>query len=105
MHSMLHDIPRFLILFLEELFLIFNQMLSIRAFGRRVNAACNAPTWDKTIVAHQNGDEHINKNFIEISDRISDDIPPPPKKKKKKKKKEKEKDIIILNKWIKKLKK
>ena len=35
MHSLLHDIPRFLILFLEELFLIFNQMLSIRAFGRR----------------------------------------------------------------------
>ena len=30
MHSLLHDIPRFL----EELFLIFNQMLSIRAFGR-----------------------------------------------------------------------
>ena len=36
MHSLLHDIPLFLILFLEELFLIFNQMLSIRAFGRRV---------------------------------------------------------------------
>ena len=36
MHSLLHDIPRFLILFLEELFLTFNQMLSIRAFGRRV---------------------------------------------------------------------
>ena len=36
MHSLLHDIPRFFILFLEELFLIFNQMLSIRAFGRRV---------------------------------------------------------------------
>ena len=35
MHSLLHDILRFLILFLEELFLIFNQMLSIRAFGRR----------------------------------------------------------------------
>ena len=35
MHSLLHDIPRFLILYLEELFLIFNQMLSIRAFGRR----------------------------------------------------------------------
>ena len=35
MHSLLHDIPRFFILFLEELFLIFNQMLSIRAFGRR----------------------------------------------------------------------
>ena len=31
MHSLLHDIPRFL----EELFLIFNQMLSIRAFGKR----------------------------------------------------------------------
>ena len=91
MHSMLHDIPRFLILFLEELFLIFNQMLSIRAFGRRVNAACNAPTWDKTIVAHQNGDEHINKKFIEISDmyirRYTSPPPPPPKKKKKKKKK------------------
>ena len=36
MHSLLHDIPRFLILFLEELCLIFDQMLSIRAFGRRV---------------------------------------------------------------------
>ena len=36
MHSLLHDITGFLILFLEELFLIFNQMLSIRAFGRRV---------------------------------------------------------------------
>ena len=35
MHSLLHDIPRLLVLFLEELFLIFNQMLSIRAFGRR----------------------------------------------------------------------
>ena len=35
-HSLLHDIPRFLILFLEELFLIFNQMLSIRTFGRRM---------------------------------------------------------------------
>ena len=35
MHSLLHDIPRFFILFLEELFLIFNQMLSIRVFGRR----------------------------------------------------------------------
>ena len=35
MHSLLHDIPRLLILFLQELFLIFNQMLSIRAFGRR----------------------------------------------------------------------
>ena len=36
MHSLLHDIPRYFILFLDELFLIFNQMLSIRAFGRRV---------------------------------------------------------------------
>ena len=35
MHSLLHDIPQFLILFLEELFLIFNKMLSIWAFGRR----------------------------------------------------------------------
>ena len=35
MHSLLHDIPQFLILFLDELFLIFNQMLSIREFGRR----------------------------------------------------------------------
>ena len=38
MYSLLHDIPRFFILFLEELFLIFNQMLSIRAFGRHVMA-------------------------------------------------------------------
>ena len=29
MHSLLHNIPRFFFLFLEELFLIFNQMLSI----------------------------------------------------------------------------
>ena len=36
MYSQLHDIPRFFILPLEELFLIFNQMLSIWAFGRRV---------------------------------------------------------------------
>ena len=35
MHSLLHDIPQFLILFLEELFLIFHQMLNIRSFGRR----------------------------------------------------------------------
>ena len=35
MHSLSHDIPRFLIPFLEELFLIFNQMLNIQAFGRR----------------------------------------------------------------------
>ena len=34
MHSLLHDIPQFLILLLEELFLIFNQILSIQAFGR-----------------------------------------------------------------------
>ena len=34
MLSLLHDIPQFLILLLEELFLIFNQMLSIRAYGR-----------------------------------------------------------------------
>ena len=103
MHSMLHDVPRFLKIFLEELFLILNQMLSIRAFGRRVNAACNAPAWDKTIEAHRNSDEHINEHFIEISDRISDDIPPtpPPKKKKKKKKNIYIYIIIILNKWIK----
>ena len=36
MQSLLQDIPRVLILFLEKLFLIFNQMLSIRAFGRHV---------------------------------------------------------------------
>ena len=30
MHSLLQDIPRFLILLLEELFLIYNQMLSIQ---------------------------------------------------------------------------
>ena len=35
MHRLLHDIPRFLILFLEKLFLIFNQILSIGSFGRR----------------------------------------------------------------------
>ena len=37
MHSLLHDIPLFFILFLEELFLIFNQMLNIRAFGGRAS--------------------------------------------------------------------
>ena len=36
MHSLLHDIPRFLILSLEELFSIFSQMLTIREFGRWV---------------------------------------------------------------------
>ena len=35
MHSLMHDLSRFFMLFLEELFLIFNQMLSIQAFGRR----------------------------------------------------------------------
>ena len=39
-HRLLHDIPRFFMFFIEQLFLIFNQMLSIRAFGRRVNATC-----------------------------------------------------------------
>ena len=39
MHSLLHDIHRFFILFLEELFLIFNQMLSIRVFGKCVIAS------------------------------------------------------------------
>ena len=34
--GLLHDIPQFLIFFIEQLFLIFYQMLSIRAFGRRV---------------------------------------------------------------------
>ena len=41
---LLHDIPRFFILFLEELFLIFNQMLSIPAFGRRDSCILN---WSK----------------------------------------------------------
>ena len=35
MDRLLHDIPRFIILFLEQLFFIFNQMLSIGLFGRR----------------------------------------------------------------------
>ena len=35
MRSLLHDIPQFFILFLEELFYIFNQILSIRLLGRR----------------------------------------------------------------------
>ena len=48
MHSLLRDIPQFLILFLDELFLIFNQMLSIRAFGRRGHAQ----NWDKTAEVH-----------------------------------------------------
>ena len=33
---MLHDIPRFFIFFIEQLFFIFNQMLSIRVLGRSV---------------------------------------------------------------------
>ena len=43
MHRLLHDIPRFLFLFLVELFLIFNQMLSIGPFSRRINQkfSCN----------------------------------------------------------------
>ena len=43
MYSLLHDIPWFLILFLEELLLIFNQMLSIWAFGRRDTEKFNNP--------------------------------------------------------------
>ena len=34
-HRLLHDIPRFLILLLKELILIFDQMLSIVSLGRR----------------------------------------------------------------------
>ena len=50
MHSLLHDIPRFFILFLEELFLIFKQMLSIRAFGRReMGTLANNKDWDKRL--------------------------------------------------------
>ena len=45
MHSLLQDIPRFLILFLEELFLIFNQMLSIQGFGRQVQASLSKFQW------------------------------------------------------------
>ena len=37
LHRLLHGIPRFLIIFLEELFLIFNRMLSIGSFGRRAH--------------------------------------------------------------------
>ena len=33
-HRLLHDFPRFFIFFIVQ-FLIFNQMFSIRAFGRR----------------------------------------------------------------------
>ena len=39
LERLLHDIPRFLMCFIEQLFLIFNQMLSIQAFGRRVLGA------------------------------------------------------------------
>ena len=42
MHRLLHDIPPFLILFLEQFF-IFNQMLSIRSFVRREIADVSAP--------------------------------------------------------------
>ena len=35
---LLHDIPRILIFFIEQLFIIFNQMLRIRAFGRSVES-------------------------------------------------------------------
>ena len=34
-HRLLHDIPQFSILFLEQLIFILNQWLSIRAFGKR----------------------------------------------------------------------
>ena len=62
MHSLLHDIPRFLIIFLEDLFLIFNQMLSVRAFGRRVfrgaqqwpqNKKSSIPLYSKTCLKGQ----------------------------------------------------
>ena len=33
MHMLIHDIPRYFILFPEQLVLIFNQMLSIELFG------------------------------------------------------------------------
>ena len=33
-HRLLHDILRFLIFFIEQLFIIFNQMLSVQAFCR-----------------------------------------------------------------------
>ena len=36
MDGLLHDIPQFLVFFLKQLFFIFNQMLSIGSFGRRV---------------------------------------------------------------------
>ena len=36
MRRLLHDIPQFLILCLEQLFFIFDQMLSTGLFGRRV---------------------------------------------------------------------
>ena len=42
MHGLLHDIPRFFILFLEERFILFNQILSIQAFGRRVSVYVTA---------------------------------------------------------------
>ena len=32
--------PNFFIFFIDQLFLIFNQMLSIRAFGRREDVVC-----------------------------------------------------------------
>ena len=35
MHKLLHEIPHFFILFLEQLFKIFNRMLSIGSFGMR----------------------------------------------------------------------
>ena len=40
MHTLLHDIPGFFILFLEQFFLIFNKMLSIGTFGRLGIAKC-----------------------------------------------------------------
>ena len=36
MHRLVHEIPEILILFLVQLFLIFNQMLSIGSLGRPV---------------------------------------------------------------------
>ena len=43
-NRLLHDISRFSILFRDQLFFIFNQLLSIRSLGRRVEQVNNVKT-------------------------------------------------------------
>ena len=65
MLSLLHAIRRFLILFLEELFLIFNQMLSIQAFGRRDQLISSANSLDPDQDRHSLGTD-LNQNCLTL---------------------------------------